>query len=212
MTPSCLSASRWGFTPAPPSGAAFSAEIVSDLPGVLVWKFTGAGARRLFAPEAGGHRWQRVPPTEKRGRTQTSSVTVAVLGASSDAAQDIDRADVRVETYRGTGPGGQHKNKTATAVRLTHRPTGVVVKCESERSQGQNKRLAFEELAARVQAIASERATARKNSRRRDQIGTGYRGDKIRTVQSQNGKVTNHTNGRKCSLNAYLKGRLDLVQ
>lgn len=212
MTQSCWFASRWQSTPRLLRGAVFSYEIVSDLPGVLVWRFKGNGAVSLFEPEGGGHRWQRVPPTEKRGRTQTSSVTVAVLPESQSSSVNLDRGDVHIDTYVGSGPGGQHRNKTATAVRLTHRPSGLVVTCENERSQGQNKAQAFAELEARLSAAASEKAQQRANSERREQIGTGYRGDKIRTVQEQNGKVTNHINNRKCSLKNYLKGNLKAIQ
>lgn len=179
---------------------------------MLVWRFRGNGATNLFEPEGGGHRWQRVPPTEKRGRTQTSSVTVAVLSEGGGQSVAMDRSEVDVDTYVGSGPGGQHRNKTATAVRLTHRPTGLVVTCENERSQGQNKAQAFAELEARLSARARAAAEHAANSNRREQIGTGYRGDKIRTVQEQNGKVTNHLTNRKCSLKAYLKGDLSAIQ
>lgn len=193
-------------------GTVFSSDIVSDLPGVIVWRFKGKGARKLFEPEGGGHRWQRVPPTEKRGRTQTSSVTVAVMPEVDHATIDLNRGDVDIDTYVGSGPGGQHRNKTATAIRLTHRPSGLVVTCENERSQGQNKMQAFAVLESRLASMERDKAQQRENSTRRDQIGTGYRGDKIRTVQEQNGQVTNHVRNRRCDLKRYLKGDLEAVQ
>lgn len=178
----------------------------------MTLRFSGAGAARAFAEESGGHRWQRVPPTEKRGRVQTSSVTVAVLDESAPVAFDLDWSDIEQDNYVGSGPGGQHRNKTATAVRLTHRPTGVVVCCENERSQGQNKQQAFRALKARLSSAHEEKQQSRRNGARREQIGTGYRGDKIRTVQMQNDRVTNHVNGRKCSAKRYLRGELEAIQ
>jgi peptide chain release factor 1 len=185
---------------------------VSDLPGVLTLRFRGPSALRLFGPEGGGHRWQRVPPTEKRGRVQTSSVTVAVLPESSSSKLTVDPSDVREDCYVGSGPGGQHRNKTATAIRLTHIPTGTVVCCENERSQGQNKRQAWAVLSARIASSVAEQRQSKENGARREQIGTGYRGDKIRTVQMQNDRVTNHVTGRKCSAKRYLKGELEAIQ
>lgn len=166
----------------------------------------------MFAGEAGGHRWQRVPPTEKRGRVQTSSVTVAVLEESAGGSFHLDWSDVDVGTYVGSGPGGQHRNKVATAVRMTHRDTGLVVTCENERSQDQNKQQAFKVMKARLAEAHAQRQQEERNGSRREQIGTGYRGDKIRTVQMQNDRVTNHITGRKCSAKRYLKGELECIQ
>lgn len=166
----------------------------------------------MLTPEGGGHRWQRVPPTEKRGRTQTSSVTVAVLVESIEVVESVTKAEVREDTYVGSGPGGQHRNKTASAVRLTHLPSGLVVCCQDERSQHQNRDNAYSVLRARLAQIASDGRLERQNSSRREQIGTGYRGDKIRTVQMQNDRVTNHINGRKCSAKRYLRGDLSVIQ
>lgn len=194
------------------SGGVFSAEIVSDLPGIVTIRIAGNGAKKAFKPEAGGHRWQRIPPTEKRGRTQTSSVTVAIISDGKAGEVEWSDKDLRIDTYVGSGPGGQHRNKVATAVRITHLPTGTVVCCENERSQGQNKRFALEQLSTKLAEAEEERHRSKTNSARRGQIGTGYRGDKIRTVQMQNDRVTNHVNGRKCSAKQYLKGNLGLIQ
>lgn len=174
-------------------------------------RFSGSGVGSLFAPEAGGHRFQRVPPTEKRGRRQTSSITVAVLGESA-ASAEFDPEDVLYDTYIGQGAGGQHRQKNATAVRATHVPTGTIACCENERSLGQNMRSALAVLKARVQDELTRQRTAEENSERRGQIGTGYRGDKVRTVQMQNDRVTNHLTGRTCSAKRYLKGELEAIQ
>jgi peptide chain release factor 1 len=195
-----------------PKGAVFSSEIASDLSGTVVLRVCGEGAGKLFSKESGGHRWQGPSPTEKRGRVHTSSITVAVMGVSEDVIDDIDPADVVVDTFIGQGPGGQHRQKNATAVRMTHIPTGTVVCCENERSLQQNKRFASEALSAKVREAVAAQIQNEQNSARRGQIGTGYRGDKIRTVQLQNDRVTNHLTGRRCSAKQYLKGRLDLIQ
>ena len=194
------------------SGGGFDAEIISDLPGVVTLRVSGHGAKKCFKPEGGGHRWQRIPPTEKRGRTQTSSITVAIIGDSVGGQIEINPHDLRIDTYIGQGPGGQHRQKCATAVRITHIPTGVVSCCENERSRLQNERFAMEQLSARIAQATEQRRLDKENAARRGQIGTGYRGDKIRTIQMQNDRVTNHINGRKCSAKQYLKGHLELIQ
>lgn len=206
------SVNSWRSTPSTRAGGPFSAEILTDTPGLLCWRFLGSTATDSFSRESGGHRWQRVPPTEKRGRVQTSSVTVAVLPGDAGAISGVDRGDVSVDFYVGQGPGGQHRNKTATAARLVHIPTGIVACCENERSRHQNERYAWDVLCARVQQHLSAQQHGRVNGARREQIGTGYRGDKIRTVQEQNGKVTNHLTGRTCSLKTYLRGDLDAIR
>lgn len=139
-------------------------------------------------------------------------MTVSVLADSGEPSADFHESDCSFDTYIGRGPGGQHRQKNATAVRVTHLPTGTVVTCESERSMRQNKREALRVLRSRLQEGARVAAENAENATRRDQIGTGYRGDKVRTVQMQNNRVTNHTNGRKCSAKEYLKGRLEMIQ
>jgi peptide chain release factor 1 len=166
---------------------------------------TGRGAAALFAGEPGGHRWQRVPPTEKRGRVQTSTVTVAVLATPARVDLAIREEDVDVETMRGSGAGGQHRNKTDSAVRARHRPTGIEVRCESERSQHRNRELALQVLAARV--VDRDRAAsdgARAADRRR-QVGSGMRADKRRTIRVQDDQVTDH-DGRTWRFKAYARG------
>jgi peptide chain release factor 1 len=166
----------------------------------------GRGAKELFAGERGGHRWQRVPETEKKGRVHTSTVTVAVLEAprQTDVAIRID--DVDIETMRGSGAGGQHRNKTDSAVRARHRPTGIEVRCESERSQHLNRDLAMRVLAARVVEQARAAADGARAADRRQQVGSGMRGDKRRTIRVQDDHVTDHVDGRTWRFKTYARG------
>ena len=167
---------------------------------------TGRGAAALFAGEPGGHRWQRVPPTEKRGRVQTSTITIAVLAEQRDVALTIRPEDVDVETMRGSGAGGQHRNVTDSAVRARHLPTGIEVRCESERSQHLNKELAMRVLAARVADRARAAIDGERADDRRRQVGSGMRGDKRRTLRVQDDQVTDHVDGRTWRFKAYARG------
>ncbi len=166
----------------------------------------GRGATALFVGEAGGHRWQRVPPTEKRGRVQTSTITVAVLKEPQQIDLTIREEDVDIETMRGSGAGGQHRNKTDSAVRARHRPTGLEVRCESERSQHQNRALAMRVLAARVAELDRSTAAGERDADRRRQVGSGMRGDKRRTIRTQDDQVADHVDGRTWRFKAYVRG------
>jgi peptide chain release factor 1 len=166
----------------------------------------GRGAASLFASEAGGHRWQRVPETEKRGRVQTSTITVAVLEEPILTECSIRPEDVDVETMRGSGAGGQHRNKTDSAVRARHRPTGIEVRCESERSQHRNRELAMQVLAARVAELVRSAVQGDRAADRRRQVGSGMRGDKRRTIRAQDDHVTDHVDGRTWRFKAYARG------
>ena len=167
---------------------------------------TGRGASDLFAGEKGGHRWQRVPENEKRGRVHTSTVTVAVLAEPRQGAQVIRPEDVEVTTMRGSGAGGQHRNKTDSAVRVVHRPTGIDVRCESERSQHLNRDLAMRVLAARVADRDRAAAAGARAADRKLQVGSGMRGDKRRTIRVQDDQVTDHADGRSWRFKAYARG------
>ena len=166
----------------------------------------GRGATALFAGEPGGHRWQRVPPTEKRGRVQTSTITVVVLEEPRHLDLAIHVDDVDIETMRGSGAGGQHRNKTDSAVRARRRPTGIEVRCESERSQHQNRALALRVLAARVAELTRQTAQGARDADRRRQVGSGMRGDKRRTIRTQDDQVTDHVDGRTWRFKAYARG------
>lgn len=167
---------------------------------------TGKGAKRDFRHEAGGHRWQRIPPTERRGRTHTSTITVAVLDVPTPKDIRIDPRDLDWKTCRGSGAGGQHRNTTDSAVQLTHKPTGLSVRCEGERSQHQNKESALTLLRSRL--AEAQRTTERnaRSSKRRQQVGSGMRGDKIRTIALQRDQVTDHITGKRMAAKKYLRG------
>jgi peptide chain release factor 1 len=155
-----------------------------------VFRATGKGAVAAFRNEAGGHRHQRVPPTEKRGRVQTSTVTVAVLPVPSPVEVRIDERDLDWTTCRAGGKGGQNVAKTETAVQVTHLPTGLQVRCENERSQKQNLDTAMAILRAKLLDRARNASDAARNGNRRAQLGSGQRGDKTRTYRWQDGIVT----------------------
>jgi peptide chain release factor 1 len=172
----------------------------------LSFRAAGAGAEEAFRDEAGGHRWRRVPPGERRGRVHTSTITVAVLPEPAAAELRLEPGDLSWATCRGSGPGGQNRNKTETAVIVTHRPTGLTVRCESERSQHQNREIALALLRARLWQAESERRLGARAAQRRAQVGSGMRGDKRRTVRCQDGEVADHVTGQRWSLWAYERG------
>jgi peptide chain release factor 1 len=170
---------------------------------------SGAKAQETFENESGGHRWQRIPPTEKRGRVQTSTVTVAVLPQPTEAQIRLRDEDLEFSACRGSGAGGQHRNVTNSAVQLTHRPSGLMVRCESERSQHQNRQTAINLLRARLwEAKQSEISGARSEDRKR-QVGSGMRGDKRRTIRAQDGQVTDHILGKTWQYKKYIRGDWD---
>lgn len=178
--------------------------------GYAAFRFSGRDAKKAFAPEAGGHRFQRVPPTEKKGRRQSSTVTVAVLPEPTRQELKIRSSDLKYETYRGSGPGGQHRNTSDTAVRVTHLPTGIQA-CSEIKSQAQNKKLALGALMARLANREKESTNDRRNGKRKSQVGTGMRSDKIRTFAEQRKRVENHLNGKRCKIRDYEKGMIDLI-
>lgn len=177
-----------------------------------MFRATGKGAEKAFANEAGGHRWQRVPPTERSGRVHTSTVTVAVLREPTRSEVTINKRDVDRKTCRGSGAGGQHKNVTDSAVQLTHRPTGITVRVESERSQTQNTETAYSILRARLMEAKQQRASSARDGKRRKQVGSGMRGDKRRTIAIQRGQVVDHVTGKRVRVKDYLRGHIEGLQ
>ena len=147
-----------------------------------------------------------MPPTEKRGRVHTSTITVAVLPEPADAVVRLDERDLEETTMRGSGAGGQHRNKTDSAVRLVHRPTGLVVRVESERDQSQNRRTARAVLRAKLWELEQARRVGARAADRRAQVGSGMRGDKRRTIRTQDDQVTDHVTGRAWRFKAYARG------
>lgn len=171
-------------------------------------RVSGRNASAAFCHEAGGHRFQRVPPNEKRGRVHTSTVTIAVLEEPSEHEIQIDPRDLDESFTRGSGKGGQHRNKTDSCVILRHIPSNIMVRIDGGRSQHCNRQTALGVLRARLKAADSASSTKHRNATRRRQIGGGARGDKVRTIAIQRDIVTDHGTGKTMTAKAYLKGHL----
>ncbi|MBN9116541.1 peptide chain release factor 1 [Pandoraea sp. XJJ-1] len=167
----------------------------SDLGGYkeVIVRLIGQGAYSRLKFESGGHRVQRVPATETQGRIHTSACTVAVMPEADDVADvDINPADIRIDTFRASGAGGQHVNKTDSAVRITHLPTGIVVECQDDRSQHRNKDKALKVLAARIKDAQLRAQQAKEAATRKSLIGSGDRSERIRTYNFPQGRMTDH--------------------
>ena len=172
----------------------------------------GRGAYSRLKYESGVHRVQRVPETESGGRVHTSTATVAVLPEMEEVDVQINPADIEMQVYRASGAGGQHVNKTSSAVRLIHKPTGIVVACQEERSQVQNREKCMRMLASKLYEIEQERLESQVTGMRRSQVGTGMRNERIRTYNFPQGRVTDHRIGLTLyKIDAVMDGAIDEI-
>lgn len=188
----------------------------TELGGVKTIEFIveGEGAWSRLKYESGAHRVQRVPVTESSGRIQTSAATVAVLPEAEEVDFQIDPGDLKIDTFRSSGAGGQHINKTESAIRITHLPTGVVVECQDERSQYKNKDRAMKILRSRLYEAELEKQNAAIAAQRRSQVGSGDRSERIRTYNFPQGRVTDHRltgNVKNFAIDAVINGGLDPI-
>ena len=196
----------------------FKIEVISinetELGGIKNITFTviGEGAYSRFKFESGVHRVQRIPVTESNGKIQTSTVTVAVLPEADEVEVDINPADIKIESCKSSGAGGQHINKTESAVRLTHIPSGIVIECDGERSQLQNKEKALKLLYTKLYDIKEKEQNDQIASTRKSQVGTGDRSEKIRTYNYPQSRVTDHRiNKTIFNLDSFLNGNVDCI-
>ena len=172
----------------------------------------GKGAYSRLKYESGVHRVQRVPETESGGRVHTSTATVAVLPEMEEVDVQINPADIEMQVYRASGAGGQHVNKTSSAVRLIHKPSGIVVACQEERSQLQNREKCMRMLASKLYEIEQERIESEHSGMRRSQVGTGMRNERIRTYNFPQGRVTDHRIGLTLyKIDAIMDGGIDEI-
>ncbi len=173
---------------------------------------SGEGAYSRFKYESGVHRVQRVPETEAQGRIHTSTVTVAVLPEAEDVEVEVNPSELQIDTFRASGAGGQHINKTESAIRITHLPSGLVVECQDERSQYQNKEKAMRLLRSRLLEIKTKEQNDQLANTRRSQVGTGDRSERIRTYNYPQGRVTDHRIGLTLyKLDSILNGNIDEI-
>lgn len=176
----------------------------------ISFMITGKGAYSRLKFESGAHRVQRVPDTESSGRIHTSAATVAVLPVVEDVEIEINPSDIKMDVYRASGAGGQHVNKTSSAVRLTHIPTGIVAECQTERSQLQNREYAMRLLRSRLYEQEQSKRDAELANARKSQVGSGDRSEKIRTYNYPQGRITDHRIGMSIyQMDDFLNGNLD---
>lgn len=192
--------------------AEFMSSNFTEMGGVkeVVLSISGRGAYSRLKFESGVHRVQRVPETESQGRIHTSAATVAVLPESEDVEIEINPNDLEIDTYRSSGAGGQHVNKTSSAIRITHLPTGIVVQCQDERSQLKNKEKAMRVLKSRLFDLYNTEKVDKEAAARRSQVGSGDRSERIRTYNFPQGRVTDHRIGLTIyKLEAFMDGDID---
>ncbi len=194
-------------------------EVISERPGdhggykEIITRIAGKDVYSRLKFESGAHRVQRVPETESQGRVHTSACTVAIMPEADELEEiDIDKNDLRIDTFRASGAGGQHVNKTDSAIRLTHLPTGIVVECQDERSQHKNKARAMSLLQARLNDVAQQQQQQEQADERRSLVGSGDRSERIRTYNYPQGRITDHRiNLTLYKLDEITQGALDEV-
>ena len=178
----------------------------------ITFSLSGDGAYSKFKFESGVHRVQRIPVTESNGKIQTSTVTVAVLPEAEEVEVQVNPADIKIESCKSSGAGGQHVNKTESAVRLTHKPTGIVVECDAERSQIQNRARAMRILYTKLYDMKEREQKDAIDKTRKTQVGTGERSEKIRTYNYPQSRVTDHRIGKTVhNLTAFLNGDMESI-
>ena len=186
-------------------GTDFEAVLYENRFGFISFTVSGSNARQMFINEAGIHQWQRVPPTENRGRTHTSTVMVNVLDLQEAIKLNVSPNDVEVKTTKGSGPGGQNRNKVETCVVLTYRPLNIVIRCDSERSQYQNKQTAYEILNAKLNEHYARKSSTAYDVQRKKQFENS--GSKIRSYMVKGDLVVDHRTNTRSSLKQWMKGK-----
>ena len=190
-------------------GGGFSLTVLANRPGYIVFKVKGKQAKEIFKNEPGGHRWQRIPPTERKGRVHTSTITVAVLEEFKNLDINISSKDVTYKATRGSGPGGQKRNKVHSAVQVTHKKTGLRVDVCEGVSQRRNKDKALKRMEKRLNRASKKKARKDRDETRKGQVGSGMRGDKVRTIQCRRNVVKNHITGKKMTYKRYVDGFIE---
>lgn len=189
----------------------FSVTGIQWLDGCIILSVSGKNSYEFFLSESGAHRWIRIPPTEKRGRTQTSIVTVSVFKDEIPKAFEINKSDVERWFTRGTGNGGQNRNKVETVVCLKHIPTGIIVKCQEQRTQKQNEERAWEILKYKLENVYLQSNQTQKAFDKKEQVGSGCRSDKRRTYRVKEDLVVDHLTNKSSTLKNIYKGKIELL-
>ena len=193
-------------------GGCFSFDILNESEGFVRVKVSGKGSKDLYRWESGGHRIQHISPTDSKKRVHTSTITVAVLYETVKTEFELNEEDLEIKCCRGSGSGGQNRNKRDTAVIIRHLPTGETVRSENQRSQLQNKMAAMELLKQRLTESLDKKAFNAQSAKVKEMVGSGERGDKIRSVQVQNGIVVDHIRNKRTDVKSYFKGDLDWLK
>lgn len=196
--------SRLRFISSTATRGVFSSEIIDERLGKVTLRIGGNGAYEAFKNEPGGHRWQQLSGKQ----IHTSTVTVAVLPEPTAVQVVLQESDLEIGFTRGSGKGGQHRNKTDSCVQIKHKPTGIMVRCETERSQASNKESALSLLRAKLYSAQQQAASDSRDSDRKTQVGTGQRGDKRRTIRTQDDQVTDHITGKTWRFKDYSRGNI----